>query len=238
SLRTVTDGVDRIYFSYPIDPRHLEAATNMAVAAREAGVETLVNNSLMPARADHPSPEARQHWLAERIFDWAAIGAIHVRGAFFYENLLRWAAGGVTATGELRLPFGEGDGKVFWVAAEDIARVDAAILANPDPHRGQTYNIAGPDLLTHNEIATLFGRVLERPVAYVDIPVEQWREDLVTLEGPHPHLIEHLSCLAYEFRQRARVDGIRTVTVKQITGVEPLSLKAYLVQHKGALFQQ
>jgi hypothetical protein len=33
------DKVDHVYFSYLIDARHLEAATNIAVVARECGVE-------------------------------------------------------------------------------------------------------------------------------------------------------------------------------------------------------
>ncbi len=233
SLRSVMENVDHVYFCYPIDARHLEAATNMAVVAREYGVHGLVNISLMPARAGHPSPEARQQWLAERIFDWADVGVVHVRGAFFYENLLRLTAGRVFSTGEIRLPFGEG--KVSWGAAEDIAKVVAAILCDPAPHRGQTYNVTGPDILTCNELATLFSRILRRPVVHVDIPLQQWQEELLQLEGPNPHLIEHLSCLAREFKERGPDGGIRTDVVQRITGSEPKSLETYLSEHIDAL---
>lgn len=235
SLRSVMGNVDHVYFSYPIDARHLEAATNVAVVAREYGVHGLVNNSLMPARADHPSLEARQHWLAERIFDWADVGAIHIRGAFFYENLIRWTAESVASMGEIHLPFGDGEGKVSWVAAEDIAQVAAAILCDPAPHRGQTYSVTGPDILTYHEIAALFSRVLRRPVVYVDIPLQQWQKELLELEGPSPHLIEHLSCLAREFKRRGPAGGIRTNVVQKITGSEPKSLEMYVSKHVDAL---
>jgi NAD(P)H dehydrogenase (quinone) len=235
SLRSVMGNVDHVYFSYPIDARHLEAATNVAVVARECGVHGLVNNSLMPARADHSSPEARQHWLAERIVDWADVGAVHIRGAFFYENLIRWTAESVASMGEIHLPFGDGEGKVSWVAAEDIAQVAAAILCDPAPHRGQTYNVTGPDILTYHEIAALFSRVLRRPVVYVDIPLQQWQKELLELEGPSPHLIEHLSCLAREFKRRGPAGGIRTNVVQKITGSEPKSLEMYVSKHVDAL---
>ncbi len=226
SLRVALDGVGRAYFSYPIDARLLEAATTMATAAREAGLRALVHNSLMPARADHPSPEARGHWLAERVFQWAGVGAVQVRGAFFYENLVRWV-GARAAAGEICLPFGAGSGSAAWVAATDVARVVAAILADPAPHLGRTYDVTGPDAPTFDGVAALFARALGRPVAYVDIPPDRWERDLAEVEGPNPHLIEHLSRLADGFRQR-RGGGMVTDVARRVAGVEPQSLSAFI----------
>ncbi len=228
SLRAAMDGVGRVYFNYPIDARLLEAATTTAVAARDAGVHALVHNSLMPARADHPSPEARGHWLAERVFAWAGVGAVQVRGAFFYENLVRWVGASVAADGEIRLPFGAGDGAAAWVAAEDVARVVAAILATPTPHLGQTYNVTGPDAPTFDEVATLFAQALERPVAYVDVPLARWQRDLAVVEGPNPHLIEHLSRLADGFRLRKGGGGMVTDVARRITGSDPQPLGMFI----------
>ena len=65
--------------------------TVFAVAAKEAGLEAIVNMSQISARADHPSPASRQHWLAERILDWTGIGTTHLRPPFFLEDLLVFA---------------------------------------------------------------------------------------------------------------------------------------------------
>lgn len=228
SLRAAMDGVGRVYFSYPIDARLLEAATATAVAARDAGVRALVHNSLMPARADHPSPEARAHWLAERVFEWAGVGVVQVRGAFFYENLVRWVGASVVADGEVRLPFGTGDGAAAWVAAEDVARVVAAILAAPAPHLGQTYNVTGPDAPTFDEVAAIFAQALGRPVAYVDVPLARWQRDLAMVEGPNLHLIEHLSRLADGFRYRGGGGGVVTDVARRIAGIDPQPLRPFI----------
>ena len=59
----------------------------MAVAARDEGVEALVNLSQISARQDSESPLARHHCLSENIFDWADINVVHIRPTFFAEML-------------------------------------------------------------------------------------------------------------------------------------------------------
>ena len=75
----------------------VEATTIVAVAARDAGVEALVNMSQISAREDSKSPLARQHWLSERILYWADIVAVHVRPTFFAENLIIMGAETIAA---------------------------------------------------------------------------------------------------------------------------------------------
>jgi len=69
SLRAAFRGVSRALFCYPIRPGLLEAAFNVAVVAREAGLEVLVDLSLIVAREGSPSDEAREHWLVSQMFD-------------------------------------------------------------------------------------------------------------------------------------------------------------------------
>ena len=112
----------------------MEATTIVAVAARDAGVDALVNMSQISAREDSKSPLARQHWLSEKILDWADIGAVHVRPTFFAENLVIMGAATIAAEGKLYLPYGTE--KHAPVAAADIARVVSGILADPTLHVG------------------------------------------------------------------------------------------------------
>jgi len=114
------------------------------------------------------------------------------------------------------------------VAAEDVAWVVAAILAAPAPHLGQTYNVTGPDAPTFDEVAALFAQALGRPVAYVDVPLARWQRDLAVVEGPNPHLIEHLSRLADGFRRRGRGGGVVTDVVRLIAGVDPQPLGVFV----------
>jgi rhodanese-related sulfurtransferase len=60
---------------------------------------------------------------------------------------------------------------------------------------------------------------LGRPVEYVDIPVEAWRQALSQVDVMTPWLIEHLSCVA-ESHQHGDFDAVADV-VETIGGVLP-----------------
>lgn len=85
SLRRAFQGIDRAFFCYPLAGGLLQATANLSVAAKEAAVRAVANVSIIMAAPDHPSPVCRDHWLSERILDWAGVGAVHLRGGFFYE---------------------------------------------------------------------------------------------------------------------------------------------------------
>src|SRR6202140_1665854 len=87
SVQRAAQGTSSIYFAYPVQDGLLDATAAMAVAAREAGISRLVNLVMLQSSPDAPTPRMRQNYLSEQVFDWAAIGAVHVRATVFYENL-------------------------------------------------------------------------------------------------------------------------------------------------------
>jgi uncharacterized protein YbjT (DUF2867 family) len=68
---------------------------------------------------------------------------VHVRPTVLLEGFfLMFTADSVGGSHQIRLPFGEG--KTSPVAVEDVARVLAALLANPQPHIGKIDHLTGP----------------------------------------------------------------------------------------------
>jgi len=227
AVRGAMRGVAHAYFTYPLAERLLEATTIFAAAAKEAGVESIVNMSQITAREDHPSPAARQHWLAERVLDWSGIGVTHLRPPFFLENFLTLAAKTVYGESKIFLPYGQG--KHAPVCGEDLARVIVGMLVAPKPHQGKTYIPTGPRSLSMNEMAAIFGRVLGKRVEYVDLPVQRWAQILAQFQLT-PYLIEHLSRVA-EAHQRGEFDA-ETDVVQKIGGVPPKSLETFIAEHR------
>src|SRR5260370_32949530 len=95
SVQAAMKDVKRPYFTYPVADGLLEAATIFATSARDAGVELVVNNSQFQGTPDDPlfrdlqrAPSFRnlQHRLADRIFDWAHIGAVHLQAPPYHEH--------------------------------------------------------------------------------------------------------------------------------------------------------
>lgn len=233
SMRAAMQGVQRVYFVYPPQGKQLvEASTIAAVAAREVGVEALVNMSQITARPEALSPLARQHWLAESIFDWADIGAVHVRPTYFAENLLMFGASTVAAEGKLYLPFGSE--KHAPVSAADIARVVVGILSDPADHVGERYVLTGPRNLSIAEMAEILSQELGKPVEYVDLPVEAWGQVLAGVDGMSDSLVTHLKAVAVD-HQNGIFRG-ETDVVERIGGQRPQALDAFIREHRMAFW--
>jgi len=233
-VRAALDGVQRAYFTYPLADGLLAATAIFAAAGAQTGLQSMVNMSQITARPDHESPAARQHWLAERVLDWSGIGVTHLRPPFFLENLFNVAAPTVSTEGKIYLPYGQG--RHAPIAGQDIARVAVGILTDPAAHRGKTYVPTGPESLSMTEQASVFTAVLGRPVQYVDIAVEDWRQILSQVPVMTPWLIEHLVRVA-QSHQHGEFDAVTDV-VETIGGTPPQSLEAFIHDNHTAFAKQ
>jgi uncharacterized protein YbjT (DUF2867 family) len=237
TVQTALCGIGRAYFCYSVADTLLQATTTFAAAAREADLEAVVNLSQLSAIARAPSPASRQHWLAERVLDWATNGrTIHLRSTFFMENLLGMARPTILSQGTFSLPYGNQETAL--IAAEDVARVAVTVLTDPQAHLGKIYPMSGEQALTMEEIAATFSKVLLRSVQYVDIPNEAWPSMLVERIDASPYLVRHFSALD-KARREAPSDLLPESeqgrqTVRILTGVAPLSLETFIRRNARA----
>lgn len=222
------DGIQSAYFCYPIAPRLIDAASFFAVAAKERGVKAIVNISQISARRDSKSHAAQQHWVAERIFDWSGIPTNHLRPTFFAEWLLaRVDPAVIRSIGALKLPMG--DGRHAPIASEDLGRLIAAILQDPDPHVGKTYPVYGQVEMSHYEIAQAMGRALGREVHYEPITFDQFLDG--KLRGLSEFAKQHLSEVTRDYQNGvfSGKDGI----IKQVTGQSPMTVEAFIEKNRS-----
>ncbi|HEX3499490.1 MAG TPA: NmrA family NAD(P)-binding protein [Stellaceae bacterium] len=227
AVREALKGVSRAYFVYPIRPGLLQATAQFAQGAREAGVEAIVNMSQISARDDAKSHAAREHWLAERVFDWSGLNVTHIRPTYFAEWLLYLAP--MIRRGVMYAPFTTG--RHAPIAAEDQGRVIVGILEDPEPHRGKVYPLYGAIELTHDEIAQIVGRVLGREITYRSMPIEKWAEVVDRVTG-REFLIQHLREVALD-----HTNGVFAGTndlVERIGGRPPLTVEAFVAKHRDA----
>ncbi|MEE9297048.1 MAG: NmrA family NAD(P)-binding protein [Phycisphaerae bacterium] len=229
SIRRATEGASRVYFCYPPQGERLvDATTNVAVAAKDEGVEALVNMSQITAREDSRSPLARHHWLSENILDWADIGAVHVRPTFFAEMLYILGGQSIANEGKLYLPYGKE--RHAPVAAADIAHVVVGILADPTMHVGERYVVTGPRNMTITEMAEVLSNELGQPVEYVDLPNEAWGQVLSEQVGLPKFVVTHLKAVADDHKNG--VFSAQTDVVKRIGGQAPQSLEEFAREHR------
>ncbi|WP_206001711.1 hypothetical protein [Paraburkholderia aromaticivorans] len=118
------------------------------------------------------------------------------------------------------------------VAAEDVARVVAELLADPQPHVGKTYHLTDRARKTCISTRSNTRKALGRLITYQDIPVEPWREKLLE-RGLPPHVVNHLSTMA-DLHRAGRYDR-RSDDVLELTGQGALSVQDFVRKNAAAL---
>jgi NAD(P)H dehydrogenase (quinone) len=251
-VKAALNGVQRAYFVYPIRPGILQATAYFAQAAKEAGVDGLVNMSQISAREDAKSHAATDHWLAERVFDWSGVTVAHIRPTYFAEWLLYLTP--MIKAGLLHVPFGTG--KHAPIAAEDQARVIVGILEDPAPHAGEIYPLFGPVEFTYAEIAQVLSRVLKKDVQYKQVSIDTMLQLMASgrQKPPAEHsaralygefeplaeprkgdsfLIQHLREVAID-HQNGIFAGTNDL-VEKIGGRPPMTLEEFINKNRAAL---
>ncbi|CAN5519340.1 SDR family oxidoreductase [soil metagenome] len=136
-------------------------------AAAAAGVGHIVYTSFFGADADAVFTLGRDHADAEAAIRASGMAFTLLRDNF-YSDLLPYFA---DESGVIRGP--AGDGRVAAVARADVADVAAAILRDPAPHTGVTYELTGPDALSLHEIAERAGSAIGRALRYEPETVDE-----------------------------------------------------------------
>jgi uncharacterized protein YbjT (DUF2867 family) len=213
----------------------LEATVTAAAVARERGdLEVFVNISQMTVSQMSltnmtDSPQQRQHWLAEQVLNWSGLPVVHVRPTVFLQNFffLTWATESITKDATIRLPFGAG--RTSPVDARDVAGVVAAVLASPTAHIGKVYELTGPRSQDMHAHAAEYSDALGRTITYVDVPLEQWRDQELRRRNLPDHVFEHLLTMA-RLHAANRYDRL-THDVEAITGRPATSTRDFVAHH-------
>jgi uncharacterized protein YbjT (DUF2867 family) len=235
SMHRAIAGCETVYFGMSVSDTYLAATVNVAAVAKHYGVKAFINMSQMTLAQmsiteTTASPQHKLHWLAEQALNWSGLPLVHVRPTVMLEGFfLIVTAESVRESNQIRLPFGEG--KTSPVAVEDVARVIAMLLVNPQPHIGKIYHLTGPRSENMHDFATEYSKALGRTITYQDIPVEPWREALLK-RGLPAHLVKHLATMA-DLHRAGRYDRISS-DVLTLTGQEPLSVQEFVSKNAEA----
>lgn len=217
-LRRALQGVQRAYYCPPMNQNLLHGASLFALAAEEARLEVVALLSQWLPHPSHPSVATREHWISNNLFTWMPhVDVIHINPGLFADTyfLILYP---VTQLGLLPLPVGQGRNAP--PSNEDIARCAAGALANPAPHVGKTYRPTGPNLMSGEEIAQIFAKVLGRKVSLMDVNNKMFVK-AARAAGFPPFEIAQVCYYNNDHRLDAFSVGGATDHVLQLTGQEP-----------------
>ena len=235
SMHRAIAGCETMYFGMSISDAYLAATVNTAAVAKHHGVKAFINMSQMTVSQmsiteTTASPQHKLQWLSEQALNWSGLPVTHVRPTVFLEGFfLTLTQDSVRESNQIRLPFGEG--KTAPVAAEDVARVVAALLENPQPHIGKIYQLTGPQSENMHFYAQEYSKALGRTITYQDIPVGPWRDALLERRWP-VHVVNHLAAMA-DMHRAGRFDRMSD-EVLMLTGQRPLSVQEFIRKNAAA----
>jgi uncharacterized protein YbjT (DUF2867 family) len=154
---------------------HVNAARTIALAAREAGAERLIQVSGIGTDTASPSLYVRKRAEGEQAVRSAFPGAVILRPAVMFGN----DGGFVTTVLDLmrKLPayplFGRGQTRLQPVSVDDVADAIARILTRPE-REPTLYEFGGPDVFTYEDFLRTVAREASLRPTLVPFPFAAW----------------------------------------------------------------
>ena len=227
SLRKALTGVQRAFLVTNSTERVEERQLRFVSLAREAGVRHIVYLSQLHASLESPLRFLRYHAAVEEALRASGMSYTNLRPNLYMQGLLMIGKS-IAAEGRFFAPAGVA--LVSVVDVRDVAAVAVAALTQTG-HEGKTYDITGPEALTHAQMAALLSQALDRPVTFVDVPEQVFREGLRRFGMPDwqaDGLIEDYA--HYRRGEAAEVSH----AVEKATGEAPHTFAAFSGDYKAA----
>lgn len=206
-------GVEQLFLLIPSSLKVEEQQCQFVDAAKRSKVKRIVKLSQFGANECTRGRFQRYHGGVENYIRRSKIAYTFLRPNLFMQGLLNFQ-GTIAGQGAFHLP--AGDSPVSVVDVRDVAAVAARALVDRR-HDGKTYEITGPEAITHAEMAESLSRATGRTIKFVDIPPDSMREKLVEMGMERwraDGLIED-----YDHYRRGEAAAV-TSTVREITGAE------------------
>jgi uncharacterized protein YbjT (DUF2867 family) len=205
-------------------PAHDERAwhRNAIEAATRQGVKHLVRSSILGADAHSKSRFIRHHGESDDFLRASGVPFTIIRPNYYMHNVTAGWAPTLDPQGNYYAP--AGDALISMVDARDVAAVAFAALTSRR-HMGKTYDVTGPEPVSHEQACAKLAERLGRPVRYVPVDDETARSAMLGA-GLNTWFADALVELYRDYRgsgadgYAARVHG----TVSGITGQQPTSL--------------
>jgi len=227
-MRRALKGVTGAYFVFPLADGLVEASVVFAQAAKEEKLELIVNMSQKQSRPFAHSPATTKHWLTEQVFAWSGVPTVHLRVTFFAEWLLYTAH--LIRQGRYVTPF-DADSRFAPIPASDIARVIAGTLEQPEKHAGAAYQLHGPVEYSHQQIADVLSKTLNKPILFEQVSVQEFLK-LLGMEGDKAKQA-HFEAVRID-QQEGLLAGTDS-TGTEIIGQTLMTLEEFILANKGVL---
>jgi uncharacterized protein YbjT (DUF2867 family) len=175
SFQPALEGIETAFLLTNSSQQAESLQINFVEAAHRAGVRHIVKLSQFAASESSPVRFLRYHAKVENKIKELGFTYTFLRPNLYMQGLLSFKDY-IREKGHFFAAIGAG--KVSAIDVRDIAAVAAACLTQPG-HENKTYDLTGPEPLSHHEMAGIFSRVLNKPVQFIDVAPAQMQAGLL-----------------------------------------------------------
>jgi uncharacterized protein YbjT (DUF2867 family) len=226
TLRNALRGVDKLFLLSGAAPNQAEREINAVRAAKDSGVEHIVKLSVWGAEGEGFS-FAKLHRAVEKFIEQSGIKWTFLRPNGFMQNISNFMASTIKQ-GAIYMAGAET--RISHIDVRDIAAAAVKVLTGQG-HEGKAYTLSGPEALTYGEIAEKVGRAAGKPVNFVELTEDQYRQALVSNGIPAPYADAVVDLVSYYGKDKA---SQITEDVKKLTGRDPIKFDQYARDHASA----
>jgi uncharacterized protein YbjT (DUF2867 family) len=149
------------------------------------------------------------------------------------QNFLDYA-GSIADQGAFHAPAGEG--RACFIDTRDAGEAVAQVLTVPQPdggsYRNRTYDLSGPEPLSHGEAAAILSAALGRPIQFINVPLAAARENMAASGMPEA-MVDALIDLMEHVLQKDRL-AVPSSGVQELTGHAPRHFEQFVADHLSA----
>jgi uncharacterized protein YbjT (DUF2867 family) len=227
SIARALDGIERAFLVTNSSERTETQQLGFVEAAQRAGVRAIVYLSQLNAAKNSPVRFLHYHGVVEEAISSSGMAFTHLRPNLYMQALLAFRSSIISKRSFFAAA---GNSRVSIVDVRDIAAVAAAALSESD-HEGKTYDLTGPEALTHSEMASQLSDALGTRVAFVDIPESAMRDALLGFGLPEWQANGVIEDYAHYRRGEA---STVSCAVRDVTGNPARSFRTFAQDYKHA----
>ena len=222
SLDRAMQGVDKLFLLTPLSQTERQEGINAVDAAKAAGIRHIVYMSVQNVEKCPEAPHFKSKIDIQAAIEKSGIPYTYIMPNNFYQNDV-WFKQVMLDHGIYPQPFG--DTGLSRVDTRDIAEAVVNALTQPG-HTGKRYALVGPDVLTASQTASIWGRALNKEIAYGGDDLDAWEKQ--AKQGLPGWMVDDFKIM-YAFFQRKGLAATKDdlAQTRQILGREPRTFEAF-----------
>jgi uncharacterized protein YbjT (DUF2867 family) len=219
-------GAQAFFLSIGTGPEQVQIESNAIKAAQLAGVRRVVKLSAPVIAAPASVEAANWHRAVEQIVSESGLESCFLRPYAFMQNWLR----NIEAIRNLGIIIGSaGSFPRNYVDVRDVAEIAVRQLLREQPLGTSAITVAGPEVITNQEMAKRISQVTGADISYKNLSREEHYQLLISQAQLPEWLARHIT----ELEELAvKVPEHPSATVQTLLGKCPRTMDEFLQEHR------